>query len=274
MAEPPPPAKWQDLGLRALSAFILIPAVIADVWAGGAWFAVCVALVGVLMAREWSDLVHGGDPAQFAIHAAAGLVGAIGPGGPLVSLVLIAALALAGVALRPRGGAWSYLGVAYVGLPAMAFFLLRADAAHGAAAILFVLIAVWVADTLAFFAGRIVGGPKLWPAVSPKKTWAGLGGAVVGGALAAVAFASAAGYGGLLPLALTGAAIGLVEQGGDLLESALKRHYGVKDSGRLIPGHGGILDRVDGLVAAAMFAGIIGISRGGTEATGQGLLVW
>jgi phosphatidate cytidylyltransferase len=120
----------------------------------------------------------------------------------------------------------------------------------------------------------MIGGPKLWPAVSPKKTWAGLGGAIFGGAIAAGIFASVYGLTGIAALALIGAVLGLVEQGGDLFESALKRHYGVKDSGRLIPGHGGILDRVDGLVMAAVVAAGIGLLRSGTEGTGHGLLVW
>jgi phosphatidate cytidylyltransferase len=270
----PPPAKWQDLGVRTLSALLLIPAVIADVWAGGAWFAAAAALIGVLMAREWTDLVHGGDPVQFAIHAAAALIGVVAPGGPLIALALLLILTLVSAALKSGGGAWRHAGVFYVGLPVMALVLLRADALHGIAAILFVLIAVWVADTAAFFAGRLIGGPKLAPAISPKKTWAGLGGAVAGGALAAALFATANGYDGLAALALIGAVLGLIEQGGDLFESAVKRHYGVKDSGRLIPGHGGMLDRVDGLVAAAVFAAAIGVARGGTNGAGAGLLAW
>jgi phosphatidate cytidylyltransferase len=258
----------QDLWIRTLSALVLIPAIVADVWYGGAWFVALVALIGVLMAREWTDLVHGGDPPQFVIHAAAALVGAIEPGGPWVSLALIAALALVSMALGR--GRWRYFGVAYVGLPAMAFILLRNDSA---AAILLVLVTVWIADTAAFLAGRAIGGPKLAPSVSPNKTWAGLGGAVVGGAVAAGGFAAYGGY-AVWPLVLVGAAIGLVEQGGDLFESAMKRHHGVKDSGRLIPGHGGMLDRVDGLVAAAVLAAAIGIARGGINGAGTGLLAW
>ena len=111
------PAKWQDLGIRTLSAFVLIPAVLADVWLGGAWFIALVALIGVLMAREWTDLVHGGDPLQFVIHAAAALIGAIEPGGPLVSVALLAILTLA--TIRSGASSWRYFGVAYVGLPAM-----------------------------------------------------------------------------------------------------------------------------------------------------------
>jgi phosphatidate cytidylyltransferase len=136
------------------------------------------------------------------------------------------------------------------------------------------MVTVWSADSLAYFAGRIIGGPKLAPVISPKKTWAGLGGAVAGSALASLAFALIAGLPGLFLLAFLAGLLAIVEQAGDLFKSAMKRHYGVKDSGRLIPGHGGVIDRVDGLVAVAMAAALIGLSRGGMEATGAGLLVW
>jgi len=124
------------------------------------------------------------------------------------------------------------------------------------------MVSVWVADSLAYFAGRIIGGPKLAPRVSPKKTWAGLGGAMVGSALAAAAVGLWLGLPGVAVLALLAAVLAIVEQAGDLFKSAMKRHYGVKDSGRLIPGHGGVIDRVDGLVAVAM------------EHAGAGVLLW
>ena len=174
----------------------------------------------------------------------------------------------------PAGAKWRYLGVPYVSLPAIALVLLRNDQVYGIAAIIWIMVTVWSADSLAYFAGRIIGGPKLAPVISPKKTWAGLGGAVAGSALASLAFALIAGLPGLFLLAFLAGLLAIVEQAGDLFKSAMKRHYGVKDSGRLIPGHGGVIDRVDGLVAVAMAAALIGLSRGGMEATGAGLLVW
>jgi phosphatidate cytidylyltransferase len=177
--------------------------------------------------------------------------------------------------LDDRAGArWRYLGVPYVGIPAMAFVLLRSDLNYGALAIVWVLFIVWAADTLAYFSGRIIGGPKLAPRLSPKKTWAGLGGAVVGSAMASTLSAAAAHLSGIAWLALLAGLLALVEQGGDLFKSALKRHYGLKDSGALIPGHGGVIDRVDGLVAVATAAALIGLLRGGLQATGSGLLAW
>jgi phosphatidate cytidylyltransferase len=131
---------------------------------------------------------------------------------------------------------------------------------------------VWAADICAYFTGRLIGGPKLAPKISPKKTWAGLWGAVAGGFIIGIAAAYAGGSASLFLAAALGAILALVEQGGDLFESALKRHHGVKDSGRLIPGHGGVLDRVDGLVAAALFLALV-ILAGKFLSAGNGLFV-
>lgn len=273
-------AKWGDLGLRAGSAIVLIPAVLADVWAGGIWLQTFVALLAVLAAYEWSALTHGKNDLQFALHAAAGIAGALltvhaGPGIALIAIVIIWLIAIIATRmLNPVPSTWCYLGVPYVGIPAMALVLLRADPTHGLAAIVWVMVTVWSADTLAYFAGRIIGGPKLAPKISPKKTWAGLGGAIAGSAIASLIFCVVAGYNSVLILALLAGVFAIVEQGGDLFKSAWKRFHSVKDSGDLIPGHGGVIDRIDGLVAVATAAALIGWLRGGTEATALGLLVW
>jgi phosphatidate cytidylyltransferase len=124
------------------------------------------------------------------------------------------------------------------------------------------LVVVWAADICAYFAGRLIGGPKLAPSISPKKTWAGLWGAVAGGALGGLALGYWGGSVAFLILVVLGGFLAIIEQLGDLFESALKRHYGLKDSGRLIPGHGGLLDRVDGLVAATLcLAAILAVAR-------------
>jgi phosphatidate cytidylyltransferase len=275
----PVAAKWGDLGLRAISAAVLIPAVLYDVWVGGVWFQLLVALVAVLVAQEWVRLVHRDDPIQFALHAAAGLSGAFLPAQasvwiPLLAIAVLWLLSALVVKLRdPSPGKWSWLGVPYAGLPALALALLRLDPADGGKAVVWVMVTVWAADTLAYFAGRTIGGPKLAPVLSPKKTWAGLGGAIAGSALASGVFALVTGL-PILGLALVAAPMAIVEQGGDLFKSALKRFYGVKDSGTLIPGHGGIIDRVDGLLAVACAAALIGFFRGGAAATAAGLLHW
>ena len=267
---------WGDLGVRAVSAAVLIPAVLLDVWAGGVWFTLMVALLGVLMAQEWTAIAHDGDPMQFAFHAAGAMCGALLP--PASAMMAIAAVTgLSGwraYASDESPVMWRYLGVPYVSLPALALVLLRSDPSHGAAVIVWLLVIVWAADTLAYFSGRIIGGPKLAPVISPKNTWAGLAGAMVGSAVAAGVFAVLTGIGSVVGLALLAGLLAIVEQAGDLFKSALKRHYGVKDSGRIIPGHGGIIDRVDGLVAVASAGAIIGLFHGGPAATGAGLLAW
>lgn len=273
-------AKWGDLGVRSLSAAVLIPAVVLDVWAGGIWFSLLVALVGVFMALEWTTLAHRLDPLQFALHAGGALCGVFLPfdagiAAALTAIAVIWAVSAATAWARDREGAiWRYLGVPYVSLPVAALVLLRSDPDYGLLAILWVVVIVWAADTLAYFAGRLIGGPKLAPVLSPKKTWAGLGGAVAGGAVASAFFALATGLGTIVVLSLLAGFLAVVGQAGDLFKSALKRHFGVKDSGSLIPGHGGIIDRVDGLVAVATAGAIIGLARRGITATGAGLLFW
>jgi phosphatidate cytidylyltransferase len=169
---------------------------------------------------------------------------------------------------------WPYLGIPYGAGATMALMVLGTDREFGALAIVWLMAVIWAADSLAYFAGRTIGGPKLAPVLSPKKTWAGLGGAITGGILASVFVAVVAGLNSLTMLAVLGGLLAVVGQAGDLFKSALKRFYGVKDAGQLIPGHGGVLDRVDGLVAAAMVAALIGTLHSGYSAAGFGLLNW
>ena len=274
------PGKWGDLGVRALSAAVLIPAVLLDVWLGGVWFRLFAALIGVLMAYEWTVLAHRSSSAQFALHAAAGMCAAflpleIGLPGAIIGIVLLAAASI--LLIKFQGGEriiWTLAGVPYVGFSVLALVLLRTDPDYGVFAVVWVLVIVWAADTLAYFAGRIIGGPKLAPVISPNKTWAGFGGAMAGAGIASFAFAVLTGLHSPVMLMVFAALLATVEQGGDLFKSALKRHYGVKDTGNLIPGHGGVIDRVDGLVAVAIAASLIGVIREGAEATGRGILEW
>jgi phosphatidate cytidylyltransferase len=168
---------------------------------------------------------------------------------------------------------WIALGVVYAAAALTASVAVRFDQVWGFTALMFVLLIVWVTDIGGYFAGRGIGGPKLWPRVSPKKTWAGaIGGMVlslvVGGTFAAY------GYGKLLPLLVLATVLTIVSQLGDLFESAVKRKFGVKDSSQIIPGHGGLLDRLDGYVFAIVAAAAIGVLRGGADGVGRGLMVW
>jgi phosphatidate cytidylyltransferase len=152
--------------------------------------------------------------------------------------------------------------------------ILRADAELGLLAILLLFAIVWTTDILGYFAGRAFGGPKLWPAVSPKKTWSGAIAGTLGAARVAVAVAWAFGrfhHGTIAGIALL---LSVTAQLGDLLESWIKRKFGAKDASGLIPGHGGVMDRLDGFWAAALAACVIGLLRGGFDDAARGLLIW
>lgn len=277
---PADPSKWRDLSVRVASAVVLIPIVLAITWAGSIWYACLVASMAVFMAVEWTKLVHGSQPVQLALHILAAVAASILPlviGTTAVlgciALLWVASLAYQ-LALLGRLGPWPVLGIPYIALAALSVIVLRNGGDHGLLSVYWLLFVVWGADTFAYFAGRTIGGPKLMPSISPRKTWAGLGGAIVGGILCSMVFALAAGLPSIVWLAAMGALLAVVEQAGDFFESALKRRAGVKDSSALIPGHGGMLDRVDGLVAAAMAAALIGGFRSGFAAPASGILVW
>lgn len=273
-----PVGKWSDLGVRSASAVLLIPAVLLDIWLGGIWFELFMAFLGVLMAHEWINIVHQRSSTQFALHAAAVLCAAFLPSeiGVLQTFGIVSGITAIGIfanALRDRTKTvFAYVGVPYVALPVLALVLLRSDSRWGIHAIMWVMLVVWATDIFAYFAGRIIGGPKLAPQLSPKKTWSGLAGGMVGAAVISGIYA-AFNVPGWIGLALVAAALAVVAQVGDIFESALKRSYGVKDSGYLIPGHGGVLDRVDGLVAVGVVAAIIGFVRH-SSSLAEGLLLW
>ena len=175
--------------------------------------------------------------------------------------------------MAPERRNWVAAGFLYAAAAEVASVLVRLDPVKGFAALMFVLLIVWVTDSGGYFAGRGIGGPKLWPKVSPKKTWAGAAGGFAASLAVAVAFA-AFGLGNAGPLLMLGAVLSVVSQLGDLFESAVKRRFGVKDSSHIIPGHGGLMDRLDGFVAAVVVAALFGFLRGGADGVGRGLMVW
>jgi phosphatidate cytidylyltransferase len=152
--------------------------------------------------------------------------------------------------------------------------ILRSDPQWGLPALLFLFANVWATDIFAFFCGRAIGGPLLWRRVSPKKTWAGAVGGLAGGVVASLAVAYASGIGNLGIVGLMACILSVLAQAGDLLESAIKRRFGAKDASRLIPGHGGLMDRLDGFICAALAALLIGVIHQGIAAPARGLLVW
>jgi phosphatidate cytidylyltransferase len=249
------------LRLRLLSALALVPIALAVVVVGGWTYAVGVALLVILMALEWRRLSEARFGPRYgrlasAITLTVGLVAtaltALGRPRDAVVCVLIGVM-LAGLTAWARAAAamWASIGVALIGLPAVALVWLRAVPEMGLGLLLWLLIVVWSTDTAAYAVGRGVRGPRLAPVISPGKTWSGLGGGVIGASLAGAITAWALGSERLLHAAGLGAVFAVLAQLGDLAESALKRRAGVKDSGSLIPGHGGVLDRVDGFLLTA-----------------------
>ncbi len=226
------PHRWGDLGLRTVSALILGPIVVACVWWGGAIFAVVVGLATVGLAVEW--------------------------------------LLLLGCGRRERRAclAWAAVGLGYVVIASAAFLWLRSAPDVGRANVLFLLVVVWSSDIGAYVVGRVIGGPRLAPRISPGKTWSGSAGgllaAVAAGMLGAHLLANGSSWGAIAIAAL----LGVVAQGGDLLESFVKRRLEVKDSGHLIPGHGGLFDRLDALLAVAPVAALLALILG------RGVVLW
>ena len=173
---------------------------------------------------------------------------------------------------RPQAW-WSAAGVYYAGFPAVALIWIRGDQAYGWLAILYLFIIVWTTDSAAYLFGRWIGGPKLAPRISPKKTWSGLIGGALSAGLAGLLFALAVEGASSLHLALLAIVLAVIAQLGDLGKSAIKRIFGMKDTSGLIPGHGGVLDRIDGLLFAAFAAGLLAWSLGPAN-PGRALLLW
>lgn len=252
----------------ALAVSALAVAAIAG-WA----LTIGLAFVAVLVAREWSLIsVEKGPLAASAIGGSAVLpILAAGAFGPVVAILLLATGVVA--VFLWRRSAWAGGGVAYAGSLGVALVLLRNDPSFGLEAVAFVFAVVWTTDSAAYFFGRAIGGPKLWPAISPNKTWSGaIGGliAALAGGIAVIAIANI--ETSLAMVAIVALALSAAAQLGDLFESAIKRRFGAKDAGTLIPGHGGVMDRVDGLTFASVAALLVGALRGGD--IGTGLLVW
>ena len=261
---------WRDLGVRAAAAAVLVPVVIGCVWLGGIAFELLLLIASGLMILEWCRMVfprqeRGAQMAVFALGCAVAFGCARAGAAHYAVFVVLAAWAASMLLARFTGSLtlWRCCGVPYLVLPILAMFYLRNEPLLGLVAIIWLLCVVWATDTGAYFAGRLFGGPKLAPRFSPKKTWAGLLGGMLGAGCAAVAVAYFAGLPGLLLVGVLGAVTAAVSQVGDIFESAAKRHFNVKDSGALIPGHGGILDRVDGLLFAAVFVAGVGLVRHG-----------
>ena len=169
---------------------------------------------------------------------------------------------------------WTIAGIGYAGIMLLAPLLLRADNTYGFLALILLFAIVWTTDILGYFAGRAIGGPKLLPAISPKKTWSGAIAGTLGAMIVAVLVANYSGAFNTTAIALIALLLSIMAQLGDLLESWVKRQFGAKDASHLIPGHGGVMDRLDGFWAAALVGCVIGLLHGGFDGAARGLLVW
>ena len=277
MAHPPAERPRSDLVKRTLSSLVMAPPVLVAVQFGSPYFEVLTMVLVAVMAWEWVRLCAG-PAARVEVVLLAGALSAavavvsLGRPGSAVALVAVGAVAIEVVGHRHlgnRGGTlWLGLGGLYIGLACVAIVWLRYGAGSGRETVLWLLLVVWAVDVGSYAAGRLFGGRKLAPSVSPGKTWAGLVGGLVCAALVGAGAAAVLGRTSLLPLTAASFGIGAMAQAGDLAESWAKRRFGVKDSSHLIPGQGGLLDRVDGLLAA-------GAAAGAVSALGQrGILTW
>ncbi len=271
-----------DLPVRAAAGVIMMALALTAAWAGGPLFLAFWLIASALVLWEWQKLI-GSERLLARLGAGALTLVAVSPfalhGSAKCALAVLAAGAaltglVAGADLRAR--LWSGAGVVYAGALVASPVLLRASPAYGLPAILWLFAVVWGADVMAYFGGRMIGGPKLWPRVSPGKTWSGAVVGAVAGALfgAIVGLVVAPSGARLAPVLGLGLAAAIVEELGDLFESAVKRRFLVKDSSHLIPGHGGMMDRLDGFVAAATFAAALGWWRASGDWLASGLFLW
>jgi phosphatidate cytidylyltransferase len=222
-----------NLLVRLASSFVLAPVAVVVAWIGGVVFVLFWAVAALVVAWEWNKLV----------------------------------------ARAHNRGLWLAAGWLYALITILAPLILRADKVYGFQAIFFLFAIVWMTDIMGYVVGRALGGPRLWPAISPNKTWSGAIGGIAGAVVVGFAVALYQAL-SLVPIAILALMLSIVAQSGDLFESAVKRRFGAKDTSHLIPGHGGLMDRLDGFIAAALVAAVIGLIRSGPDAAARGLMMW
>jgi phosphatidate cytidylyltransferase len=264
--------------LRIASAVVLAALALAATWFSPWSFLVLVMVGGGLIAWEWGRLTRGNGFDGTALISAVAVVavavlGSFGRTDLALFLATAAGAAILFAAPSRSQAVWSFAGLLYAALPAFALVWLRSDAAFGATAVIFLFAVAWTTDSASYGAGRLIGGPKLAPRISPQKTWSGFIVGALTPALVGAAFALVLGNTSPLLLALVSVALALACQAGDLFESWVKRRFGAKDMSQLIPGHGGLLDRIDGLLFAAVLAALIAFLRD-PASPGRGLLLW
>ena len=267
-----------DLAPRAISGIVLIAAALGATYLGGSAFALFWLIAFGAVAWEWQRLS--------APEGKTSLAQVVGNwlGLALAALLMIEGLPVWAAAALVASGLFAALvsatenrglaaaGALYSGIPLIALLALRGQSVEGRNAVFWLFAVVWTTDISAYFVGRVLRGPKLWPSISPGKTWSGAVGGLVLGAGAGLAFAGSTNDPEVL--GALGMGVSLASQAGDLFESALKRRYGVKDSSHLIPGHGGVMDRLDGFLAAVVLATIVAIVNAEGANIGAGVFTW
>lgn len=268
IGQPRPTQSFTDLRSRLISAVVLGLLVLALTIAGGLLFRALCVLAGIIVFEEWSRMTRARRAGPIFVFARRALLVALvaflfNLRIPALVIVALAGLFIAYVDRSEHKADWTLGGLVYAAAAALAPGMLRGDEPAGLAAIGLVLCVVWATDIFAYFTGRAIGGPKLLPAVSPKKTLSGsIGGLVAGMAFGSGFYALVTGHVGGFILVLTGV-LSVLGQAGDLFESWVKRRFGVKDSGRIIPGHGGLMDRIDALIIAIFAAWLFGVLAAG-----------
>ena len=265
-----------NLLLRIVAALVMAPLTIAMAYVGGWLWIGLVTAAAIGLYVEWLTVIGARQPRPVLVGVLILLAVGWVDLGHINKIYLSALVALGILAvgiLSSDRRLWTAVGLGYALAASIASSAVRHDPLWGFAALMLVLLVVWATDIGGYFAGRLIGGPKLWPQVSPKKTWAGAIGGFAASLSVAAGFA-AFNFGRITPILLLGAVLSIASQLGDLFESAVKRRFGVKDSSHIIPGHGGLMDRLDGFVAAIVLAAIFGFLRGGADGVGRGLMVW
>lgn len=269
-----------DLKRRVPSAVALGLLALAATWYGGYPFLLFWTAAAILVWYEWASIVRASPRTTvLALGAVIVAIAALLLGLKMIAAALLGVLAGAIVvaivnqdSTRMRG--WCGAGVFYAALVFVPIVLLREDAKFGFFAVIWIYAVVWLTDIAAYFAGKFIGGPKLAPAISPSKTWAGAIGGTLFGVVGGVAVATFANARFAVMHVVIALAVSVFSQAGDIFESLVKRKFGAKDSSGLIPGHGGLMDRLDGFLAGALLALLIGLARGGIAAPATGLLQW
>jgi phosphatidate cytidylyltransferase len=268
-----PTGLGRDLRARVASAVVLIAIALIGIYVGGVGTGIIAAVFVAIVHVEWASMTDGAIAPSLPYTVALGVAMIVAGFGMILPAIVIMLVAIV-ISAVTRRTPWQPGGILYAGALGISLVALRIAPWDGVAALLFLFAVVAATDTGAFFAGRLIGGAKLWPKVSPNKTWAGTIGGLVCGVALGLVVASLSGVETGLALGLVASCLSVAGQAGDLFESFVKRRFGVKDAGSIVPGHGGMMDRLDSLAFGSVLAVVIGWAHAGPTDLARGLLRW